>query len=250
MLPLLLADWLQAIGPLIGVIFWVVYQVLVAMGEERESGKRAKQRPEPDPDMILIDESGRPIDPETGQPIMAIDEALVGDQQEVRSEVDEFLKRVGAEPVGQVQAEPERQRPQLDPFEEPPRRQKRKRRRKPNTDRPEVEVLIGDQARAASEKQVDYGRLAEERLSEQASHLGEKIAQADDRVEARLHEKFDHRLGKLSRRESGSEPTTKEPESTELSPAERARALLSSPQGVRDAVILNEIFSRPSDRWS
>lgn len=248
--PPLLADWLQGLGPLFLVILWVIKQVLTAGGDERAD--KAARADDAEPEDGAVDPEGRPI------------EARVAPGGEAapqqRAEVEEFLRRIGQlnddQPAGDRRGRP------LDPFEEPPRR-----RAAPATPQPaaaEIELLVEDEepieptaeppsrepASPLSEK-----RLAPSQLAEQAAHLGERIAQADEKFEARLHSKFDHRLGKLrdANPDGGGEPSaaeTTDPGAKPASSAARVADMLAQPGGFRDAIVLSEILRRPSDdRW-
>jgi hypothetical protein len=83
-------------------------------------------------------------------------------------------------------------------------------------------------------------------LAEQASNLGRRIIQEDAQFDEQLKAKFDHAVGTL-----GSSATTpaQEPTVADNSPAANIAAMLANPDGVRQAVLINEILRRPSERW-
>ena len=79
-------------------------------------------------------------------------------------------------------------------------------------------------------------------IAEQTSHLGEEISQADENLEAHLQEAFSGQLGSLQHRErevADGGPTI----------AEEIRELISTPTGMRQMIVANEILRRPIDRW-
>jgi hypothetical protein len=257
--PLLAAGWIDSLGPLLVVGFWIIRQVYVAVQEQREL-ERAKQeaaeRGEPWPP--------RPIEPELPEPlgenppvVMAGDQPAqpkAPPQDDLRSEIEEFLRRAGmpapaapaAPPPPAAEDRPRPPRRQLDPFDEPPRKPRPPKQRPPVQRPRPVATPTPPRTQAKPEgagSTQGLRRLPESQLAEQAAHLGEQIAQSDDRLEARLHDKFDHRLGNLEG--AKAKPATKAAEAP--SAAGRIRGMLTRPGGVRDAIILSEILRRPSD---
>ncbi len=268
LLPALPLAWLQEIGPLLVVAFWVIRQVMIAIGEqkEQEAAKNAppiRDQAELPPKQVVEPGRGRQADDPWGDAAKAdFDQKQAREQAkppaqqgDLRSEVDDFLKRVAQardEAAGQQEARvgptPEQiaRRRQLDPFEEPPRRVARKPKPKPKSEpKPKVEPLPRreEQSTAQSHK-TELRHLPESQLAENAAHLGEGISQADDRVEARLQQKFDHKLGKLRRE---PEAIVLDVDETAQTGAQRIKALLARPGGVREAVVLSEILRRPID---
>jgi len=63
-----------------------------------------------------------------------------------------------------------------------------------------------------------------------------------------LQHKFDHGLGSLDARHA-SRMEEQKPTETAPSQAAQMAALLSSPDGIRQAIVLNEILRRPEERW-
>lgn len=257
-IPLLLADWLQAVGPLLGFVLWIVYQVIAATKQQQAEQPRAPRpeefRADPGNDWDLDPHEQAGLEELAEEPAQARAGgqgggavAQAGGRNapgDVRSEVEQFLRRLGE----QQQAAGKKPKRSIDPFEEPTRRKPKRKRKQRNVESPRVDVITEDSQESPQSNRRVGERLTEGRLAEHASHLGEHVAQADDRLEARLHEKFDHRLGNISSRSSGDQtPAEAEPE--QLSSAARVRAMLSSPSGVRDAIILQEVLSRPVDRW-
>lgn len=253
---------LAAIGELVSVvlfILWIARQVMSGNDE-------AKQIREAQREMPPVDDEGAPLEDDP-----------------VRNELEAFLARVREQqegaPDGGMRAEPVRaevapggrvievfdddpedftptRRP-VDPFEEPardkpsrperlqpPRRTQPLRQTEPQRDgrepAPPQPVARSEASRADSH---ELRHLPESQLAEHAAHLGEGIAGADDRVQARLEAKF----GKFL--DQSPATTHQAPADPATNAAARIAAALSSPGGVRDAIVLNEILQRPVDRW-
>jgi hypothetical protein len=87
-------------------------------------------------------------------------------------------------------------------------------------------------------------------LGQQASKLGQRIVREDEEFDVQLKAKFDHEVGTLSSKDRVTDTPSQSPVTTDTSsPAAQLAALLASPDGVRQAVILNEVLRRPSERW-
>ena len=99
-----------------------------------------------------------------------------------------------------------------------------------------------DELRRENVEQHVARHLSTKEYDERAEHLGERVALADDRLEARLEQTFEHQLGRLSH----SEEIVQE---VGPSVADEVRELLSKPQGMRQLIVANEILRRPEERW-
>lgn len=259
------------------IIQAIVLVVILASGavrmfrESKEVQRRAeRQRPQ-----------RRPAPNPAGQKGPELAEARAGaperqaPQETIRSEVEEFLRRVGED------KETEKKNPQTERRQPPQRAERQPRieildeasgfdlderpkqtRRKPRSERtkqpkrqPKREpvkaaTLVGsiDQGDSVADYVAEHLKRGE--FEERASHLGEEVAQTDERLEARLHQKFDHRLGSLSaRRQAREAADLKKQKPKNSTVADGLFDILSTPQGVQQAVILNEVLSRPSERW-
>jgi hypothetical protein len=91
----------------------------------------------------------------------------------------------------------------------------------------------------------DLGEAAQ--IGEHARRLGEDLDQTDERMEAHLHQVFDHHLGRLK------ESTIPVEQAPITPPGQVAIGdlvkMLGSPQSIRDAIIMAEVLHRPVDRW-
>jgi hypothetical protein len=94
---------------------------------------------------------------------------------------------------------------------------------------------------------------------QRAAQLGGEVAQADQQVEQRLHSRFDHELSLLAATpgESAQAPAAEQPidrlgPAAALPPTAAAglAAMLGSSEGIRQAIVINEILTRPEDRWT
>jgi hypothetical protein len=92
-------------------------------------------------------------------------------------------------------------------------------------------------------------------FSERTSHLGEHVGMADDDMDAHLHQKFDHKLGRLggALKSQVSDSDASAYEQPQAAPASSGATeiakLLRTPQNVRNAIVLSEILTRPEHRW-
>jgi hypothetical protein len=86
-------------------------------------------------------------------------------------------------------------------------------------------------------------------IAEQTARLGQRIVEDDHQFDVQLKAKFDHTVGTLT----GSAVTAAEQAAAAVrateTPAAQIATLLANPEGVRQAIIINEIIRRPSDRW-
>jgi hypothetical protein len=244
------AGLIDVIGPLLVVAFWVIRQVVVSLREQRELDKARKEAEERGEQWPPAEEAAR-----VDEPVLEVAEAPAPKpiakpaQVDLRSEVEEFLRR-----AAQGNAAPAPQpakKPPLDPFDEPPRRKRPKpantqatapkaTKRQPSNFDVQVDAPV---------RRGTLRHLPESQLAENAAHLGDNITTADEREDARLHEKFDNRLGTLMNRPGGAQPAAVEPTKEPTTAAGRIRKQLIAPGGARQAVILSEILRSPVDRF-
>ncbi|QDU53980.1 hypothetical protein [Aeoliella mucimassa] len=196
-------------------------------------------------------------------------------QEEIRSEVEEFLRRIGkgepepgrrAQPVEARQTPPaagSRRPRQIEMIDETgfgvddrPRQTHRRtppQQAQPKPLFPPVPSTPPRQGIERGESVAEHVavHLNEDQFRERATHLGEDVAQSDERLEAHLHQTFDHGLGSLAARRKVREQEDAAKRTAEEAPnlAETLLGMLSSPAGVQQAVILNEVLRRPDDRF-
>ncbi len=223
--------------------------------QQRAERQRQQRRPAPQPaqeeDLEVVEARGG--DPARQPP-----------QETIRSEVEEFLRRVGqneeAKPRKTPQPKPKRptRQPSIEVLDEAsgfevddrPRQSRKRPAPKPPQPTAAAPTAKGvDRGETVAEYVEDH--MNRDNFVERASHLGEEVAQADERFEARLHQKFDHRLGTLSARRMAREAADLKKQDIAEAPtmADSLLDMLASPQGVQQAVLMSEVLRRPDDRW-
>jgi hypothetical protein len=211
---------------IVSIIVWAINQLLAARGNQPPA-RNAPRRP-PQPAERALRPPGPPPKP---QPDPA---------SQLNAEIEQFLKR-----ASQRRGErPSRERARAaapQPPPKPPHQEPREVRL--------VERRDFDAVAASVEK-----HLANRGFSERAEHLADEVARADEEMERHLQQAFSHRVGTLASDAAlapaspvtDAQPTVKsEPPSAAASLA----AILASPQGMRQAIVLAEILARPEHRW-
>ncbi len=110
----------------------------------------------------------------------------------------------------------------------------------------QAEVVSQDRISAS----VSRDMTGPSRIAAQVAKLGYEVDQADDVMEAHLHQTFDHKLGRISVSTTAA-PASGSPTGTGsgTDAVTSIIRLLQSPTGLRDAILLNEILQRPESRW-
>jgi hypothetical protein len=246
--PLLAIDIGEVIVGLVALIFVILRQLFEANKNPAPKVPRgAPVVPPPQPNM-----------PPAPQP-------AAGQQADpLRAQVEEFLRRAGR-PQGQPQPAPAREIEVLvDPSQTSGPRTigqplKQAEWRKTTPDQPPTKpATSGNKNRSGrgsgkQRRQSVAEHVAEQvtshtrNLADQASRLGQRIVAEDQQFDVQLKAKFDHTVGTLagSVTPDAAEQTPPPPDT----PAAQLAAMLANPGGIRQAVLLNEIMRRPSDRW-
>jgi hypothetical protein len=181
---------------------------------------------------------------------------LRGTQDKLHDEVEAFLRRA-KEQAKTSPPQPPRptqttSRPQQPPQ---PQRTQQQQRRKPKKTTPEViKATAVDEPLSKrhitsriEERDSISGRNLEQRLGSLVSHESE--------FETQVGQGFNRTVGTLGDQGSGSAAVDAEraaqeqPTTLVASTADKIASMLSSPDTVREAVILNEILTRPVGRW-
>ncbi len=86
------------------------------------------------------------------------------------------------------------------------------------------------------------------------ANLSERVDEADDIMDARLQKTFDHQVGRLKTTTEKTPAVVRQDSNAVAATVAQATVLgiahmLQSPQNIRSAIILNEVFNRPTDRW-
>jgi hypothetical protein len=238
--PLLAVDFTHLAITLVVIFIAVMRQLFEA---SKQANKKRAGGPNP---------LGGPPQPQP-KPIQA------GGQQAdpLRNQVEEFLKRASQRPQG-------------------PQEPIAKSQTRPAS---EIEILLQESRQALEQRDASGQRAAESRpaqppqrpqrrvkrrqsvaehvaeqvasrsksLAEKASQLGRRIVAEDEQFDVQLKAKFDHSVGTLAGSVNPvATPPAPPPADT---PALQIATLLANPEGVRQAVIVNEILRRPSERW-
>jgi hypothetical protein len=114
----------------------------------------------------------------------------------------------------------------------------------------EVEVVDAEVAELGDNvsRHVAQHLRGPQQIAEHARQLGEEVDLADDKLEARLHQTFDHKLGQLKKTASTTAATPHVAPSPDVTASELI-SMLRSPESIRDAFVMSEIFRRPDERW-
>lgn len=250
---LLLADLADQLRVALPIIFFVLYgiaQLVSVLKQDKQ--KRVNQprpRPEADPAAPQGWEKFEGAPPAADKPR--------GLEETLRKEVEEFLRRSQGQPnqpSGNRPATATKSRPPAPkkprPVEEPEAPTRRlvesSRRTSPTTAQSSRDAERGGlPTGAAVDSYVSEQMRGVKSIAQQAEELGDDVALADERMEAHLHSRFDHKLGTLvpeasviSKAVSQANASTKE-----------FRELLTRPGGMRQVIIANEILRRPEERW-
>jgi hypothetical protein len=185
-------------------------------------------------------------------------------EESLRREVEDFLKRAqGQQPQQPAQARPNRpERPRQvapaapqarrplrpEPQREPPPRRLAEPLRPapapvastpPPTPAPTLAPLGSGVAQHVSQHLSGTAAIAQH-----AQHLGSDVAQADERMQQHLEERFTHKLGTLAPQSAAPEKRA-----TASPVAQQLVKLLTQPGGARQVIVASEILRRPEDRW-
>lgn len=245
---LLLAD----IGQVIGVIVFLLFLVLWVIGQIAEANKKAAAQ-----------RGNRPAAPPAPRP--AAGGAPGGQQADpLRQQMDEFLRRARQQ-AGQPATAENRPQPAADRIEIlldethavrelPPSQPSRAAAPPAEKSRPaakkqaKVRRLV-PQGEGVAQHVAQHVEASRRAVVQNAAQLGQRIIEEDKQFEVQLKAKFDHELGTLATERglaAQTQPAT-EPATTSL--AASIAAMLANPEGVRQAVVLNEVLQRPVDRW-
>jgi hypothetical protein len=262
LLAALLEELLKLVVPFVFLIFWVLSQIA-------EAKKKAKAQPRQPafPPLQSADKAKAALARAPGDPL--------------REQVDTFLRRAAgaasADPNGAAVAGVEMQKaalssPNRDTIEillakdpaatsrpalgslsrtseplrpsgpqAPPRRARAPRP-------PQRAGTSG--SKSVSEHVAEHVVSTVEQMRKDVSQLGERVAAVDREFDTQMHQKFDHEIGTLGDRHLESmQEQPSEAKVAAASPIAEIAALLATGDGVRQAVVLNEILRRPQERW-
>ncbi len=251
---ILLADLSDVLSGLLPIILFVLYGIAQLVGNLQQEKRKAPPRPRPvQPPQDFGAAQAGPQPAAGNQPSL---------EETLRREVEEFLRRAQGQQPQQQKPQPRQpQRAQQRASRQPVQQARRQQGRAPEpklqpvrrlveSERPEpaapVSPLSAPRPLTAPSPLGTGVALHSQALVEHAQTLGSQVAQADERMEAHLREKFVHQLGALA-------PATASPvhESTAAAnAAAQLRTMLSRPESVRQIIVASEILRRPEERWT
>jgi hypothetical protein len=189
-------------------------------------------------------------------------------EETLRREVEEFLRRSQGQPAQQTKNQPQRSQrpakerpaslparsaPQAEPRSKPPEQP----RLRTSSPRPEpIKTLAAPLSEQVGRtitgaplgtdivQYVTEQMRGTQQLVQHAQSLGSDVAQADERMQQHLEQRFVHQIGTLA------PVTAKADQRTEATTAaQELRSLLSRPGGMRQLIVASEILRRPEERW-
>jgi hypothetical protein len=252
---LLLADLDDLLKTVLPIIFMILYGVAQLVGGQQAKNKRKMPVDRPRP---------APPEPPGAAPRQAGNQPNL--EQTLRREVEEFLRRAqGQQPAPPAKREsgsrpqtagpvrPPGRRPEraAPPRPQPPRRSEEVRRLTPAST--PIAPLVTPSAQASPAplgsgvaRHVSEHLGGTAAIAEHARKLGAEVAQADERLQQHLEQKFVHQVGKLA-----PQATAPQRRTAAASPlAGELVKLLSQPESVRQMILAGEILRRPEERWS
>jgi hypothetical protein len=90
---------------------------------------------------------------------------------------------------------------------------------------------------------------AVDQIRQEVSHLGERVTAVDRQFDTQLQQKFDHEIGTLGDRHAARVLDQDQPVVGPVNPAVIIATLLANPDGMRQAMVINEVLRRPEERW-
>jgi hypothetical protein len=221
-------DWIQVVLP---VVFFVIYLLgHLATNSMAKSGRRPNQAGRNAPRGQVPAGQGPVREPTPQDPL--------------NREIEEFLRRAAEARRGKSSAlQPAPAEPAVASPTPSPTVAERA-----TTPKARAADRLTDRVSASVER-----HLGRDDVGTHADRLSDDMTRADREMEKHLRETFDHRLGTLGD-SSGDATISDDDPSTSARPAPSqatalAAAALASTANVRQAIILNEILSRPEHRW-
>lgn len=251
---ILVADIVELFGSVVGLfalVMWVIKQIVEA------NKKVAPPRVQPP----AVPPQLRPQQPAGANP--------AGQQADpLRNQVEEFLRRSGRAPQANRPApQPNRSRParanEIEVLVGDDESQRTRTRLAPplesaqpvagsspaNVAQPTPRLPEAGRRQTVAEHVAATIAAHSREVSDQSSRLGQRIIADDQEFDERLKAKFDHRVGSLTGSAVVEAEHAAAAASLAAAPAAQIAALLSNPEGVRQAIVINEILRPPMERW-
>jgi hypothetical protein len=251
--PILAVDIGEILVGLVALIFVIIRQLLEA--NKGAGVNRVKPPPIPQPQPQNPNKAPAPAAGQQADPL--------------RAQVEEFLRRAGRPPQQNQPRPQSKPTSQIEMLVNPSQpaeqrtigqglRQAEWRQTPASAAAPPQSAAGTERARNAARSKPRKRKSVAEHVAEQvtsradslgaqASKLGQRIATEDQQFDTKIKAKFDHTVGTLG--DSESSATAEQTPLLSDSPAAQLAAMLANPNGIRQAVLVNEILRRPSDRW-
>jgi hypothetical protein len=229
----LFADWTDLIVPVVVFLVWIINQMV--------GGKKAApQPPRPQP---------RPnVPPPAAGPKPAGQRGLMDEVEqflrEARRAMEQQQQKPAPKPAPPQAVRPQQPRPQQK--QKQPRRPEKAAARPPQrlqqhaADRPLDDVDLGGSVARHVEQHLD----TTSRFAERAGRLSHLQQQVEHDIGDHVRSKFDHQVGTLATQSATAADATAAP-----NPAAQIAAMLADPVSIRNAIVLHEILSPPTQRW-
>jgi hypothetical protein len=173
-------------------------------------------------------------------------------------EVEQFLRRV-AQMRAQAEAQAKGQQPPVAPQKKKPKAQ-RQQQAAGQQSQPQLANRQFPASLSAMPAEIADPELSErpdrvarlvnddlrgtQQIADHTRRLGAEVDASDNKLQAHLHQVFDHQLGRLKSSSIETALVESERSSSEMS-LDQIRRLLLSPGSVRDALVMAEILKRP-----
>lgn len=220
-------EWLKFVFVIVFFLVWIFNNLLSDKAKAKGKPLQRPQVPPPRPDAGEAGAGG-------GQPQLA-------------GEIEEFLKRANQKRQEKVRR---KQPAKAAAKPAPPTPPKPARRLvQESSQGQDFEVSTGKSVAEHVQKHLDTRGF-----TERAEHLmDEDIRKADAEREAHRKQVFEHKVGRLADTSTAEAapagPTAATTATIDAAAAMPLAALLANPQGLKQAIVLNEVLSRPEHRW-
>lgn len=217
-------DWLKVIGVLVFIVIWLFNHFV---------GNSAKAKPQ---------QRQQPMARPQG------DAKPPAEQPQLVGEIEEFLKRANQKRQDRTRKKPAAKVVKPAPAPAAPTR----RLVQSSADQQGFEVNVGGSVAEHVQKHLDTREF-----SNRAEHLIDDIKKGDVERETHLKQVFDHKLGRLADtsntrsdqqivKDTATQVAT---DAAAIAAATPIASMLANPESLKQAVVLNEILSRPEHRW-
>jgi hypothetical protein len=233
-------DWTQVIVPIVVFVIWLINQIANA------NKGNAPQGPKPQANRPAIPNPRQNRGPleEVEQFLRDARKAMEGQQQQRPAQNAPRPAQQRPQQRAQTPKPPRLPKQQKKADKSPPRKplSEQPRLRPQDSDRELDEIKLGGSVAQHVSEHLGAGSKFDERAG-RLSHIQQSV---DQDIGAHVKSAFDHQVGSLSQQGGGA---TLDAPALGDNPATSILALLRDPQGMRNAIILQEILQPPTHRW-